>query len=141
MSSRCLSVFLLCGMAAAAADHSALRVCSDPNNLPFSNRSEAGFENRIASLLAKDLHLPLQYTWFSEHESFIEHSLNENLCDLIIGVPYGIESARTTAPYYRSTYVFVSRKDRRLNVSSLLDNRLEKMRIGIHVAGDDYTPP
>ena len=33
-----------------------LRVCADPNNLPFSNNRLEGFENRLADLLATELH-------------------------------------------------------------------------------------
>src|ERR1044071_4503658 len=88
-----------------------LRVCADPNNLPFSNEKQEGFENRIADLLAHDLGDRVEYTW------------RAGACDVVIGVPAGFEMALTTAPYYRSTYVFVSRKDRHLEISSLDDPR------------------
>jgi mxaJ protein len=127
---------------AAPVSH-ALRVCSDPNNLPFSNRQQAGFENRIASLVAKDLHVPLTYTWWAQRRGFIRNTLNAGRCDLVMGIPAGDDMVRTTAPYYTSTYVFLSRRADRLRLHSLDDPRLRSLRIGIHFIGDDYhnTPP
>ncbi len=91
-----------------------LRVCSDPNNLPYSNRSEQGFENRIAELIAADLKLKLEYTWFPQRMGFIRNTLkywDDELgrfsCDLVIGVPEGFDISDTTTPYYRSTYAIV----------------------------------
>jgi quinoprotein dehydrogenase-associated probable ABC transporter substrate-binding protein len=116
-------------------------VCSDPNNLPFSNHAQQGFENRIAELVARDLGTTLEYTWWSERKSFIKNSLDEGLCDVVIGVPADLGSVLTTKPYYRSTYVFAFKKDRELHLSSLSDARLAGWRIGVHITGDDYAPP
>src|ERR1051326_2930823 len=138
MSFRFLSIVLLCSAPASAR---ILRVCADPNNLPFSNKAGEGFENRLAELVARHLGAALDYTWWPERKSFVEKSLNQGNCDLLLGVPSQLASVRTTRPYYRSTYVFVSRKDRHLRVSSLLDAALEKYRIGIQVVGDNYAPP
>ncbi len=92
----------------------ALRVCSDPNNLPYSNRSEEGFENKIAELIAADLQLKLEYTWFPQRMGFIRNTLmfwDDELerfsCDLVMGVPAGFDISDTTMPYYRSTYAIV----------------------------------
>src|SRR5918912_42004 len=85
-----------------------LRVCSDPNNLPFSNDRREGFENRIAELLARDLGRRLEYTWWPQRRGFIRTTLRAGRCDLVLGVPAAFELARTTRPYYRSTYVFVT---------------------------------
>lgn len=144
MSSRCLRRKLWSPIAvilAMPAGAGVLRVCADPNNLPFSNRAGAGFENRIAALVASDLNANLEYVWAAARKSSVEHSLNEGQCDLMLGVPRDIPAALTTAPYYQSTYVFVSRKDRKLGVTSLNDAALEKLRIGIHITGDSYAPP
>jgi quinoprotein dehydrogenase-associated probable ABC transporter substrate-binding protein len=118
-----------------------LRVCADPNNLPYSNQQEQGFENRLASLIAHDLDAKLEYTWFSERKSFLKNSLQAGKCDAVMGVPAALDFIDTTRPYYRSTYVFVSRKDRNLGITSLNDDRLDKLRIGIHVTDEGYTPP
>ncbi|HET7622505.1 MAG TPA: substrate-binding domain-containing protein [Gemmatimonadaceae bacterium] len=127
----------------ADPDVAALRVCSDPNNLPFSNEKGEGFENRIASLVASELHVPVSYTWWAQRRGFIRNTLRAGRCDVVIGIPRGDEMVLTTRPYYRSTYVFVWRKDRHYDIRSFDDPRLKKLKVGVHVIGDDYNalPP
>jgi mxaJ protein len=125
----------------AAADHHTLRVCADPNNLPFSNQAEQGLENKLARLLASDLSVNLKYIWFSERKNFLKNSLNSDLCDTVLGVPVEMDDALLTRPYYRSTYVMVTRADRFLNIESLYDPQLKDLRIGLHIVEDDYAPP
>jgi mxaJ protein len=122
----------------------ALRVCSDPNNLPFSNQREEGFENKIARLIARDLGASkVTYYWHAQRRGFVRNTLNAHKCDVILGVPSSFEMALTTRPYYRSGYVFVTRRDRRIDIDSLDDPRLRKLRIGVQMIGDDYasSPP
>jgi mxaJ protein len=114
-----------------------LRVCSDPNNLPFSNKNEQGFENKIARLLARELNAEVRYTWWAQRRGFIRNTLKANDCDVVVGLPTAVDLAATTRPYYRSTYVFVSRRDRGLNVTSMDDEILKTLRIGVHIIGDD----
>jgi mxaJ protein len=123
------------------AQSSVLRVCADPNNLPFSNEQQQGFENKLADLLAASTNARLEYTWWSQRKSFAKKSLDQGACELVLGVPTSLPDVLTTKPYYRSTYVFVTRHDRNLQISSLADLRLSHLRIGIHVVGDDYAPP
>jgi mxaJ protein len=137
MYSRCLSL-LVCAAACFGAGGRVLRVCADPNNLPFSNQRAEGFENRLASLVARELGATLEYTWWPQRMGFVRKSLNAGLCDVIIGVPSSVENAAPTRPYYRSTYVVVSRG---LGIQSLNDPRLKNMRIGVQMVGDDYAPP
>jgi mxaJ protein len=118
-----------------------LRVCADPNNLPFSNRRGEGFENRIAALLAQDLGRKLEYSWAPSWRGFIRKTLGEGRCDLVMGIPADNDRVLTTRPYYTSTYVFLSRRDRGLRIRSLDDPALRRLRIGIHFIGDDYTNP
>jgi quinoprotein dehydrogenase-associated probable ABC transporter substrate-binding protein len=118
-----------------------LRVCADPNNLPFSNQAGQGLENKLAQLIAHDLSANLQYVWFSERKNFLKNSLNANLCDAVLGVPVDMDDALLTRPYYRSTYAMVTRADRSLKIESLYDPRLRDLRIGLHVVEDDYAPP
>ena len=120
-----------------------LRVCADPNNLPFSNNRGEGFENKIAELLAQDLGERVEYTWWAQRRGFFRNTLKSGMCDVVIGVPSGFEMALTTKPYYRSSYVFLSRNDRHLNVKSLDDPLLRKLRIGVQMIGDDMSnaPP
>ena len=131
---------LLLTLSATAAE---LRVCSDPNNLPFSNQREQGFENRLAQLIARDLGAKVTYYWFAQRRGFVRNTLNANKCDVIMGVPSSFELALTTRPYYRSGYVFVSRRDRKLDIDSLDDPRLRTLKIGVQMIGDDYasSPP
>src|SRR4051812_50179221 len=94
---------------AAAGDQiGALRVCADPNNLPFTNDRLEGFENRLAALVGRDLHADVRYTWWAQRRGFVRNTLKAGLCDVVMGVPTSFDLALTTRPYYRSTYVFVS---------------------------------
>jgi mxaJ protein len=138
---RYLSALLLFALPAACASSRVLRVCADPNNLPFSNEAGGGFENRLAGLVASELKTQVQYIWWAERRSFLKNSLNAGLCDVVLGVPSSLTSVATSRPYYRSTYVFVSRTSRTLHLNSLNDQRLNYLRIGIHLVGDDYAPP
>jgi quinoprotein dehydrogenase-associated probable ABC transporter substrate-binding protein len=127
----------------SAAGLPPFRVCADPNNLPFSNQRGEGFENRIAALIAGELGRRVTYTWWPQRRGFARNTLSAGTCDVIAGVPAGYELAWTTRPYYRSTYVFVTRRDRGLQIRSFDDPALRTVRIGLHVIGDDYSnvPP
>src|SRR5919108_1140855 len=120
-----------------------LRVCADPNNLPFSNQRLEGFENRIAELIARELHATVQYTWWAQRRGFIRNTLKAGACDVVLGVPHDFELTLTTRPYYRSTYVFVYRRDKGLTIRSLDDPLLRQVKVGVQLIGDDYanTPP
>ena len=120
-----------------------LRVCADPNNLPFSNSRQEGFENKLADIIARDMNAKVRYTWWAQRRGFIRNTLNAGKCDVVMGVPSSFELALTTNAYYRSTYVFVTRRDRKIDVRSFDDPRLRTLRIGVHLVGDDgaNTPP
>jgi mxaJ protein len=125
---------------ATIADARELRVCADPNNLPFSNERGEGFENKIAELIADELGVTLSYTWWAQRRGFIRNTLNTGSCDLVTGTTNGIEMLRTTLPYYRSGYAFVTRQDGP-KVSSLDDPILHNLRIGIQLVGEDGANP
>jgi len=120
-----------------------LRVCADPNNLPFSNEKQQGFENAIASLVARDLNARVAYTWWPQRRGFVRMTLKREQCDVIMGIPSNYELALPTEPYYRSSYVFVSRADRHLGITSFDDPRLKRLRIGVQMIGNDHvnSPP
>lgn len=141
MSSRCLSLVAVALLPLSAAAQNVLRVCADPNNMPFSNQQREGFENKLAELLAKQMGAQLEYAWWSERGSLVKNTLNAGRCDVLMGVPESLPDVTTTKPYYRSSYVFVSRADRELHVASLADPRLSDLRIGIHVVGENLAPP
>jgi mxaJ protein len=120
-----------------------LRITADPNNLPFSNDRLEGFENRIAEIIAQELGAEIRYSWRAQRRGFFRETLKENNADLILGVPTSFERALTTKPYYRSSYAFVTRKDRALKLRSFDDAELRTLRVGVHLVGDDgaNTPP
>src|SRR4051794_13517091 len=95
-------VLLLCAAPAAARE---LRICADPNNLPFSNAAGEGFENRIVEILARDLDATLSYTWHAQRRGFVRETLKAGHCDIVPGTVAGLDMLRTTRPYYRSFYV------------------------------------
>jgi quinoprotein dehydrogenase-associated probable ABC transporter substrate-binding protein len=141
MSSASKAIIILLLTASAVAQNKELRVCADPNNLPYSNRQEQGFENALVKMLADDLHMQLKYVWEPQRSAFFRKTLNAGRCDLVAEVPAGFDEAVPSKPYYRSTYVFVTRGDRALNLRSIDDPRLQQMRIGVHIVGDDMVPP
>ena len=126
----------------ARADQPSLRVCADPNNLPFSNSAEEGFENKIVKLIADHLRRPLEYVWRAQRRGFIREGLNAGECDLVAAIPSGAPTALTTRPYYRSTYVFLS-KPGEPPVSSFDDPTLKTRKIGVQLIGDNgmNSPP
>ena len=123
--------------------HPPLRVCADPNNLPFSDRRERGFENRIARLVAAELRTTVEYTWWAQRRGFVRSTLRAGECDVVMGVPSSMDMLLPTTPYYRSTYVFVSRRDRHRHITSFDDARLRHLKIGVQLIGDDgaNSPP
>lgn len=147
-----LAVVAVVGAGAAAAqtspsrrDGGPLRVCADPQNMPFSNQRLEGFENKIADVVATALGTSTRYVWWGQRRGFVRNTMNATLaegrCDVMITVPAGYDLVRTTAPYFRSSYVFVFRRDQGPRFSSLDDAALKTARIGVHLLGDDYTNP
>lgn len=120
-------------------DPNVLRVCADPNNLPFSNEAEAGFEQEVAQFLADKLgRQSVSYTYFPQATGFVRMTLGSNLCDVIMSYPQGDELVQNTNAYYRTAYALVYPKDGDLaGVETIADPKLKDKRIGI-VAG---TPP
>jgi mxaJ protein len=148
MSSRFLSLLVAvagvaCGPARAATTMRELRVCADPNNMPFSNQQQQGFENRIAELVAREMDAKLTYVWYAQRRGFTRNTVNAGKCDVYIGVPTSLDRLSTTIPYYRSTYVFATRHDRNIKLASFDDPALRKLTIGVQLIGDDFTntPP
>jgi mxaJ protein len=114
-----------------------LRVCADPDNLPYSNEQLEGFENKIAALIAQDLGAKLTYTWWPHQRGLIRRTLNAERCDVLIGIPKGYDPVLWTKPYYRTAYVIAYVKDRGPDITSLDDPILTQVKIGVHV----NTPP
>src|SRR3954466_14226188 len=119
-----------------------LRVCADPNNLPYSNERQEGFENRIAELVAHELKAELRYVWWAQRRGYIRNTLKAGLCDLFVGMPTGLDMLLVTRPYYRSTYAFVTKRNGP-RITSFDDPKLKRLRVGVQIVGDDYAnaPP
>jgi mxaJ protein len=131
------------GAQADLAGSGTLRVCADPNNLPFSNQAGEGFENKLAELVAAELGKEVTYTWWAQRQGFIRNTLKDGRCDVVMGVPAQYELTETTRPYYRSMYVFVSKADHHYELRSIKDARLKSLSIGVQLIGEHgyNTPP
>jgi mxaJ protein len=94
---RFANILILC-LVGCAAPARELRVCADPNNLPFSNQRREGFENRLAELIAEELEAKVQYTWWPQRRGFIRNTLSAGKCDVIMGITPGVERVLATKP-------------------------------------------
>jgi mxaJ protein len=126
--------------AAADAERTFI-VAADPNNLPFSNEHEQGFENKLAQLIAGDLHATLKYVWQPQRRGFFRNMFGERRCDAVMGVPPAISQCQATAPYYRSSFAFVVKETRGPPIDSLDDPRLRQVKIGAQMMGDGQMSP
>jgi quinoprotein dehydrogenase-associated probable ABC transporter substrate-binding protein len=122
--------------AACALQGAPLRVCADPANLPYSDQAGRGFENEIAQLVSHELGRRLEYRWIPQRDKFFK-ALAQGSCDMAVEAPVGLPDVRTTKPFYRSSYVFVTRRDRGIHLRGLEDARLAKLRIGLASIGAD----
>jgi len=148
-----LAAFLLLGALTSPVDAQGLRpniakpgvirVCADPDNMPLSNQKGEGFEQKIAELIAKEWNAKIEYAWWPVRRGFFARALNGRYCDIAIQAPALFDMAGVTKPYFRSGYVFVTRKDSGLDLKSLADPRLKKLKIGVNLLNSDAenTPP
>jgi mxaJ protein len=119
-----------------------LRIAADPNNLPFTNDKLQGLENKIAQLIADDLGATVEYTWWAQRRGFFREALKHGDAEIVMGVPTEFEKGTIpTTPYYRSSYVFVTRKDRNLSIHSFDDAALRKVKIGVPLVGGASNAP
>jgi quinoprotein dehydrogenase-associated probable ABC transporter substrate-binding protein len=114
-----------------------LRVCADPNNLPFSNDKREGFENKIAEIIGQELNLPVSYVWFPQVVGFVRNTLQARRCDLVMGTVSGDGMMDNTNAYYHSGYMIVTRTEDGIAATGLGDPALADKRIGLIAA----TPP
>ncbi len=129
------AIILAMSTAQLSAQVKPLRVCADPDYLPYSNRAGEGFENKVAEAVAKILGTTVEYTWASYRgqggfPTFLVSTLEANKCDVVMSLPYGSAEAHTTQPYYTSSYVFVFKKKNNYNIASMDSPILKKLRIG-----------
>jgi len=130
---------VLLGSAGSANATGVLRVCADPDKMPFSNHKGEGFENKLAELIADKLGDELKYTWFQETTGYVPNTIGKDACDLVMGYAQGTGLIDDTNPYYYTSYVLITREnDPDLKgVETLADPRLRNKRIGVFAR----TPP
>jgi quinoprotein dehydrogenase-associated probable ABC transporter substrate-binding protein len=137
----------LCALALACAaapePKPVLAVCADPSNLPYSNDKLEGFENKIAAVLANDMHADLRYAWNQERRSFLRRTLFAGRCDVVISLPAALTSVATTRPYFVSSYVAITRSKDARHFAGFTDPALKDARIGLQLLGAEgaNTPP
>lgn len=142
MCSRFLRGVVVVALAAGcAAQALPLRICADPDNLPFSNRAGQGLDNRVAAMVARAMGREPQFIWARSRRGFLREQFNKGACDVLTGVPQGMRGVATSIPYYRSTYVFVTPAQAHLRITRFDDPRLNTGRIGLQVLEEDYAPP
>jgi mxaJ protein len=124
----------------ATAEAGELKICADPNNLPFSNDKREGFENKIIEIVARELGDTLDYVWRAQRRGLVTAALDEGICDIIPGIGSVNGVLLTYPPYYRSSYAFVTRAGTAA-ISSFDDPRLRMLRVGVQLVGDDGANP
>ena len=136
-------LLLLAAILLGSCSPRVLTACADPNNMPFSNQAGQGFENKLAQMIAADLGMKLETVWWAQRRGYARNTVNEQKCDFWPGVASGLETMATSRPYYRSTYMLVTREKDGLDGLTLDDPRLRKLKIGVQLVGDDAsnTPP
>lgn len=143
MQSRSLLAALAVGLLASHGARAApLRVCADPDYLPYSNKAGQGFENKVAELVGRLLGQKVEYTWASYRghggfEEFLARTLDAGKCDLVMNLPYGSSQAYTTRPYYVSSYVFLFKKAKNYDITSMDSPVLRTLKVGF----EEDTPP
>lgn len=113
------------------ADDSEFKVCADPENMPYSNNKQEGFEDKIAEVLAKDLGKKLSFTYAYSRQGFFRNTLGANRCDVVMGTSSDIDTMRTSKPYYRAGHVYVWRKESNFNITDWSSPDLRKGFIGV----------
>ena len=132
----CAALAILCGAAGGAGAEPAasgvLRVCADPDNMPFSNAEGQGFENKLAELIAEKLDARLEYSWFAEESGYVPNTMGRGACDLVMGYAQGTSLIEDTNPYYYTSYLLIYLQDDASlgDVESLSDPRLKGKKIG-----------
>jgi mxaJ protein len=112
-----------------------LRVCADPDYMPYSNSARDGFENKLAEVVGRDLGRPVTFYWSSMHDmddygQYLRETLNAGKCDVVMDVPYALVDAKTTQPYYIASYVFIYKRSKGYDITSLDSPELKRLKLG-----------
>lgn len=113
-----------------------LNVCAGKNEMPFSNDKKEGFENDIAEIMANSLNRKLNYVYWDDPRYAVGFFLDKNKCDVVLGVDSTDPRVLKTNPYYKTGYVFITREDREIDISSWNDALLKERNFRIGVMPD-----
>lgn len=116
------------GLTSAHAEQPTLKVCTAENEMPYSNKDGAGFENKLAHYLAEQMGRKLETVVWNDPRYFIRDFVDKGLCDVVMGVDHGDPRLFTTVPYYRSGYVFISREQDGLDLKNWDSDALKKAK-------------
>lgn len=125
-------IFFAVSLGTASTQSKSLRVCGDPDNLPYSNEKLEGFENKIAAVIASDLGAVPTYAWWPHQRGLVKNTIDAGTCDVIFGVPEGLDPVLWTKPYYHSAYVMAYRKGGGYHLTSLDAPELKRLKIGVY---------
>lgn len=123
------------GAWAAPAWAATLNVCAGKAELPFSNDQKEGFENTIAQLVGQALNMPVNFVWWTNALT-VGKDLDEGKCDVLIGTDPADPRILPTKPYYKTGYVFVTREDREIDITSWEHPYLKEKNFRIGVMPD-----
>ena len=132
-----LALATVLAIGASDAQSRAVVVCADPDAMPYSRSDGGGFENRLMALLARDMGADIAFHWQPLRRGEVRKTIGAGLCDVIAGVPVGLGGVTCTTPYYRSSYIYVTRADFGAAVQTLDDSRLARSIVGVPLIGGD----
>ena len=132
---------LACALAVPAVSAGVLRVCADPDNLPFSKSegTERGMYVELAELVGKQLDSPVEYVWwltFNQRKA-LRNTILQDGCDAYFALPadtdYKLRGLQRTQSFINVSYAAVAASA--VSIAGLTD--LKGKRIGVLHA----TPP
>ena len=93
-----------------------LRVCADPDNLPFTRAegAERGLYIELAELVGAKLDMPVQYTWYFTHmqRRALRNTILQGECDAVFALPadaeYRARGVQKTKPFLDVGYALVA---------------------------------
>ncbi|MGO9486838.1 MAG: c-type cytochrome [Rhodomicrobium sp.] len=131
----CLSLFT---MGAHAGEALPIRVCADPDNLPFSSDrpDNPGLYTEIGAVLGRELNRPVTAVWYRTNfgKRAIRVTLLAKQCDLAIGLPADPElmgpALIFSKPFMQAGYALVTKKPEAASAISQLSGRAVAVQFG-----------
>lgn len=125
------ATLLAAALHGGAATAATLRVCAADNDLPYSSADGSGFEDRLAVQLGAALDMQVERVPFADPRYIVRDGIDKDRCDLMPGVDTGDPRLLTTRPYYRSSYVFLTRARDGLDLRDWDSAALKSAKIGV----------